>query len=78
MQKEARDRIDTRELEREVRVWVDKALGRARRQCCGQEDEEREEADGWMGMGLGPRRKQSYAPVENATATAASTLVAEG
>lgn len=78
MQKEARDRIETRELEREVRVWVDKALGRGRRQCCGQEEEEREEADGWMGMGLGPRRKQSYAPVENATATAASTLIAEG
>ena len=78
MQKEARDRIETRELEREVRVWVDKALGRVRRQCCGQEEEEREEADGWMGMGLGPRRKQSYAPVDNATATAASTLIADG
>lgn len=78
MQKEARDRIESREMEREVRVWVDKALGRVRRQCCGQEEEEREEADGWMGMGLGPRRKQSYARVENATATVTSTLVADG
>jgi serine/threonine protein kinase len=69
MQKEAGDRIDSREMEREVRTWVDKALGRVRRQCCGQEEEERDEADGWMDMGLGPRRKRSSGELENATAT---------
>lgn len=78
MHKEARDRIESREMEREVRVWVDKALGRVRRQCCGEEEEEREEADGWMGMGLGPRRKQSYARGENAPATVNSTLIPDG
>lgn len=78
MQKEARDRIESREMEREVRVWVDRALGRVRRQCCGQEEEEREEADGWMGMGLSPRRKRSYARAENAPATVTSTLIPDG
>lgn len=78
LQKEARDRIESREMEREVRVWVDKALGRVRRQCCGQEEEEREEADGWIGMGLGPRRKQSYAPAQKNPATLESTSFADG
>lgn len=61
MKKEALERIDSREMEREVRSWVDKALGPARRQCCGDEEEEKEEADGWMDMGLDPRRKDHTA-----------------
>lgn len=69
MKKDGLDRIESREMEREVRAWVDKALGRVRRQCCGQEEEEREDADGWMVMGLGPRRKQSYVRAEATTAT---------
>lgn len=59
MKKEVSERIDSREMEREVRAWVDKALGPVRRRCCGEEEEEKAEADGWMDMGLGPRRKET-------------------
>lgn len=62
MKKEAHERIDSREMEREVRSWVDKALGPSRKQCCGEEEEEKEETDGWMDMGLDPRRKDNMAP----------------
>ena len=62
MKKEALERIDSREMEREVRSWVDKALGPMRRHCCGDEEEEKEEADGWMDMGLDPRRKDTSGP----------------
>ena len=41
MRKEARDRISARELEQEIRYWVDKALGPAARTCCGDEPEPR-------------------------------------
>lgn len=60
MKKEALDRIESREMEREIRAWVDKALGSAGRQCCGDEEEEKEEANGWMDMGLNPARKESF------------------
>ena len=40
MKKDPQERIELREMEREVRAWVDKALGPLRRQCCGQEEEE--------------------------------------
>ena len=39
MRKEAKDRISARELEQEIRNWIDKALGTEARKCCGEEAE---------------------------------------
>lgn len=55
MKREPAERMDSRDMEREIRGWVDKALGPGRRQCCGDEEEEVEEANGWVDMGLGPK-----------------------
>lgn len=56
MKREPVERIESRDMEREIRGWVDKALGPGRRQCCGDEEEEVEEANGWVDMGLGPKK----------------------
>lgn len=59
LKREPSERIRSREMEREIRGWVDNALGGGRRQCCGEEDEELEEANGWVDMGLGPKETVS-------------------
>lgn len=59
LKREPAERIDSRDMEREIRGWVDKALGPGRRQCCGEEEEEVEEANGWVDMGLGPKKTVS-------------------
>ncbi len=41
MRKEAKDRISARELEQEIRICIDKALGPDARKCCGDEPEPR-------------------------------------
>lgn len=50
MRREPGDRIRSRDMERQIREWVDKALGDRRERCCGQEDEAVEEANGWVDM----------------------------
>lgn len=55
LKREPAERIGSRDMEREIRGWVDKALGAGRRQCCGEEKEEVDEANGWVDMGLGPK-----------------------
>ena len=42
MRKEAKDRISARELEQEIRNWIDKAPGPDARACCGAEPEPRD------------------------------------
>ena len=59
LKREPAERIESRDMERAIRGWVDKALGAGRRQCCGQEQEEVEEANGWVDMGLGPKQSVS-------------------
>lgn len=59
LKREPAERIESRDMERQIRGWVDKALGPGRRQCCGQEEEEVEEANGWVDMGLGPKKPVS-------------------
>ena len=59
LKREPAERVDSRDMEREIRGWVDKALGPGRRQCCGEEEEEVEEANGWVDMGLGPKKSAS-------------------
>lgn len=59
LKREPAERIASREMEREIRGWVDKAVGPGRRQCCGDEEEEVEEANGWVDMGLGPKKTVS-------------------
>lgn len=55
LKREPTERIESRDMEREIRGCVDKALGPGRRQCCGEEEEEVDEANGWVDMGLGPK-----------------------
>lgn len=59
LKREPAERIESRDMERAIRGSVDKALGAGRRQCCGQEEEEVEEANGWVDMGLGPQKTVS-------------------
>lgn len=48
MRREPNDRICSREMERQIRGWADKALGARQMSCCGQEDEAVEEVNGWF------------------------------
>lgn len=40
LRKDATDRIDAAQMEKEIRKWVDRGLGAGRRWCCGGENEE--------------------------------------
>lgn len=59
VKRDPNERIDSRDMERAIRGWVDKGLGYGRRNCCGEEEEEVEEAHGWVDMGLSPQNPAS-------------------